>query len=142
MIFLRKGFLMDLLLIAALAGCVPSLFYAFVLGYRKFRVRIRSALPDDGLTQIVLFAVAFFCFGSCLFLLFWSFTTQLPYFHREKALIIALLFLLMGILCVQVMQFIRLQNGNQRPSARVSNQIRRNQAKRVIRPYIISNSKT
>jgi len=128
-------------LLLAAVGCLPSLFYVAYLVLKRMKRRLRGWLPGDGLTQVLLVAVSVFCFSSCLLMVVWNFATPVPYFHLEKALIIALLFLLMGILCLQVLQFIRLQN---RPYRSVMNIPRRTSAgnsRKIARPYAVSNSK-
>lgn len=131
------------LIIAALAGCLPSLIYLAFLIFNRIVRRMRQVSPFQGATEVLLVAVAIFCFGCSLFLLLWNFATPPPYYHLEKSLIIALLFLLMGILCLQVLQFIRLQNRQQRPTIRVSTRrTGRSNQKRIARPYVASNSKT
>ena len=132
-----------MLIIAALAGCLPSVIYLAFRIINKIRRRMRHGLPCEGATQVILVAVATFCFGWSLFLLLWNLATPPPYYHLEKSLIIALLFLLMGILCLQVLQFIRWQNRQQRPKIRLSaNSPGRSNPKRVARPYVVSDSKT
>lgn len=104
---------------------------------------MRHGLPCEGATQVILVTVATFCFGWSLFLLIWSFALPPPYYHLEKSLIIAFLFLLMGILCLQVLQFIRWQNSQQRPKIRLSAKSPgRSNQKRIARPYVVSDSKT
>jgi len=133
-----------MLIIAALAGCLPSVIYLAFHIINKIRRRIRRASPCEGLTEVILVAVAIFCFGWSLFLLLWNLATPPPYYHLEKSLIIAFLFLLMGILCLQVLQFIRWQNRQQRPKIRfsASNSPGGNNSKRIARPYVVSDSKT
>ena len=133
----------SMLIIAALAGCLPSVIYLAFHIFTRIRRRMRLALPCEGATQVILVAVAIFCFGWSLFLILWNFAAPPPYYHLEKALIIALLFLLMGILCLQVLQFIRWQNRQQQPRIRVS-AVRsgRKSRNRIARPYVVTNSKT
>lgn len=108
------------LIIAALVGCLPSVIYLAFHVFNRIRWRMRRVLPYEGATQMILVAVAIFCFGCSLFLLFWNLAAPPPYYHLEKSLIIAFLFLLMGIFCLQVLQFIRWQNRQQGPAIRVS----------------------
>ncbi len=131
-----------ILLLAAVC-CTPSIFYlAFILGRKLHRwVRRNSTtLSIEDITQLILVMVSIICFGLSLLLVVLNFMTPLPFFHREKSLIIALLFLLMGILCVQVFQFVRWQSrqrsapGKPRRSPPVAQ-------KRVIRGYVVSNQK-
>ena len=124
-----------MLIIAALVGCLPSVIYLAFHIFNGIRRRMRQVLPYQGATQLILVAVAIFCFGWSLFLLFWNLATPPPYYHLEKSLIIALLFLLMGILCLQVLQFIRWQNRQQRPAIRVSARPGREAIKNELRPH-------
>ncbi len=123
------------LIIAALVGCLPSVIYLAFHIINGIRRRMRQVLPYQGAVQLILVAVAIFCFGWSLFLLFWNLATPPPYYHLEKSLVIALLFLLMGILCFQVLQFIRWQNRQQRPAIRVSARPGREAIKNELRPH-------
>ncbi|MFH1070373.1 MAG: hypothetical protein V1794_12210 [Candidatus Glassbacteria bacterium] len=128
-------------LLLAAVGCLPSLFYVAYLVLKRMKRRLRGWLPGDGLTQVLLVAVSVFCFSSCLLMVVWNFATPVPYFHLEKALIIALLFLLMGILCLQVLQFIRLQNRPYRSAMNIPRRTSAGNSRKVARPYAVSNSK-
>lgn len=132
----------NVLILLAAVGCLPSLLYVGYLILRRLKKRLRGWLPGDGLTQVVLVAVSVFCFSSCLLLVVWNFATPVPYFHLEKALIIALLFLLMGILCLQVLQFIRLQNRTYRPELNLLGRASTGKNRKVVQPYVVSDSKT
>jgi len=130
------------LLIAALVGCVPTIFYLLVIGFKKIQLKLRRIFPHEGITQVILVAISLLCFSTCLFLVIWNFFTPIPYYHRERLIVIAILFLLMGIFCLQVLQFVRLQSSQQRQGIRFSSNLRRNNPKRVARDYAASNSKT
>ncbi|MBW7996772.1 MAG: hypothetical protein FVQ81_09450 [Candidatus Glassbacteria bacterium] len=107
---MRKGILMGtMLLMLVVAGCLPSIAYLCFQALRRFKVRLGHVLPGEGLTQMALATIAAFCFGTGLILVILPFIGQIPYYKQEKGLIVALLFLLMGVLALQVMQFIRTQ---------------------------------
>ena len=132
----------SMLIILALAGCLPSIVYLAYLIIKRIGRRIRHVFPSEGLTQVVLVAVSMFCFGSFLFLVFWNFATPPPYYYLEKSLVIALLFLLMGILCLQVLQFIRLQDRQRKPIFKVNTGANGvSGGKRIARPFAVTNSK-
>jgi hypothetical protein len=99
----------NMLLVLVVAGCLPSLAYLCYHVFQKFKVRLGCFVPGEGLTQLVLATIAIFCFGTGLVLVVLPFTSHIPYYKQEKGMIVALLFLLMGILAFQVMQFIRTQ---------------------------------
>jgi hypothetical protein len=112
---------MNKLLLIVLCSCLPSVCYLiFTLGQKALgRLRRRLGLFNpEGATQATLIALSVFCFGAGLFLVAWNLTTPIPYSQREKSLVIALLFLLLGVLCLQVLNFIRWQTRPQRPAVR------------------------
>ncbi len=99
----------NMLLVLVVAGCLPSLAYLCYRVFQRLKVRLGRLVPGEELTQLVLAAIAVFCFGTGLVLMVLPFTSHIPYYKQEKGLIVALLFLLMGILAFQVMQYIRTQ---------------------------------
>jgi uncharacterized membrane protein len=141
--FWRKGFLMvgKILLVAAVC-CAPSVFYlVYILGkyLNRWLNRHWPALSVEDITQLILVMVSIICFGLSLFLVVLNFVTPIPYYHRGKSLIIALLFLLMGILCIQVFQFVRWQSHQKRPQS--GPVARRPVQKSVVRGFVTTNQK-
>jgi hypothetical protein len=98
-----------MLILLVVAGCLPSIAYLCYHVGRKLKVRLGRMKPGEGLVQVVLGSIAVFCFITGLLLVVLPFTGHIPYYRQERGLIVALLFLLMGVLAVQVMQFIRVQ---------------------------------
>ncbi|MEA2063781.1 MAG: hypothetical protein U9P14_08805, partial [Gemmatimonadota bacterium] len=96
-----------ILYLAALC-CLPTFFYLLFMLGKSIPGWIRRCIPGlkpEDIAQLALVMISVFCFGMSLFLVALLFMSQIPYYHREKSLVIALLFLLMGIICVQVFQF-------------------------------------
>ncbi len=135
----------SMLLVLVLAGCLPSFAYLCYHVFQRLKVRLGRITPGEGLTQLVLAMIAVFCFSTGLILVALPFTSHVPYYKQEKGLIVALLFLLMGILAFQVMQFIRTQVRMRSPrQANRYGDSRRHagRAKRTAaRPYAVSNSR-
>lgn len=136
----------SMLLVLVLAGCLPSVAYLCYLAACKLKARLGHLVPGEGLTQMVLAAIAAFCFCTGLILAVWPFTSQIPYYKQEKGLIVALLFILMGVLALQVMQFIRTQTRVYRShrftAASDDRGQRENNRRRTARTYAVSNSKS
>ena len=135
-----------MLLVLVLAGCLPSAAYLCFLALRKLKVRLGHLMPGEGLTQMVLAAIAAFCFSTGLILVVLPFTSQIPYYKQEKGLIVALLFMLMGVLALQVMQFIRVQARARAPHREKGRATVRRQPRRrsriAARTYAVSDSKS
>ena len=135
-----------MLLVLVLAGCLPSAAYLCFLALGKLKVRLGRLVPGEGLTQLVLAAIAVFCFSAGLILVVLPFTSQIPYYKQEKGLIVALLFMLMGVLAIQVMQFIRTQVRVHRPRRDNGRETGRRQPQRsrrqAARSYAVSSSKS
>lgn len=132
-----------ILLLAAVC-CAPSILYlGFILckSLQKWIRRHLPALSTEDVSQFVLVMVSVICFGLSLFLVVLNFVSPLPYYHREKSLIIALLFLLMGVLCLQVLQFVRWQSHHRRVSGK-PRQSSPTAQKRAVRGYVVSNQKS
>jgi len=130
-----------ILLVAAIC-CAPSIFYlVYILGkyLNRWLNRHWPALSVEDVTQLVLVMVSIICFGLSLCLVVLNFVTPIPYFHRGKSLIIALLFLLMGILCIQVFQFVRWQSRQKRPPVRPAG--RRPVQNPAVRGFVATNQK-
>jgi hypothetical protein len=142
----RKGFLMEhkILLLAAVC-CAPSVFYLLYILCKFLHLRLRRHFPilsTEDATQLILVVVSVICFGLSLLLVVLNLVTPIPYYHREKSLIIALLFLLMGILCIQVLQFVRWQRHQKGQLRRRPAPGRTVARKRVVRGYKVSNQKS
>lgn len=94
-------------------SCLPTLCYLVCivgrLGMRRFRGKL-TRLGADGAIQVVLVAVAVFCFVCAVFTAGWVTLSGDPYYHLQRMLVLALLFLLMGVFCVQLLQFVRMQD--------------------------------
>ena len=130
------------ILLFAAVCCAPSIFYlVYILGknLRRWLHRHLPTLATEDVTQLILVMASMICFGLSLFLVVLNFVTPIPYYHREKSLIIALLFLLMGILCIQVLQFVRWQSHQRRPLAKPKRS-RPAAQKRVARGYMVSSN--
>ena len=95
------------------------------------------SLAGEDVSQLILVMISIACFGMSLFLVVLNFVTAIPYFQREKSLIIALLFLLMGVLCIQVLQFIRWQRHDGRPLTKKP-PVKPAPQKRVFQGYVTS----
>jgi hypothetical protein len=135
-----------MLLVLVLAGCLPSAAYLCFLALGRLKARLGRLVPGEGLTQLVLAAVAVFCFSTGLLLGVLPFTSQFPYYKQEKGMIVALLFFLMGVLALQVMQFIRTQIRVRQPRRENGRTNGRRQQVRNRRQaahsYAVSNSKS
>lgn len=133
-----------MLVVLVVAGCLPSVAYLCFRAFRRLKVRLGHLLPGEGLVQITLATIAAFCFSTGLILVVLPFVGQLPYYKQEKDLIVALLFLLMGVLALQVMQFIRTQIRPVSSRKDVGRGIRKRSGQRVrrkmARPYAVSDS--
>lgn len=109
-----------LLLVVGLS-CLPSILYlVFVLcrrGSRHLRKSV-SRIGADSIVQIFLAALAIFCFILSAVFTGWFIFSDVPYYHMQKTMVLAVLFLLMGVFCVQVLQFIRMQETPQRRVSR------------------------
>ncbi len=136
----------NMLLVLVLAGCLPSLAYLCYHVFQKLKVCLGHLVPGEGLAQLVLAAIAVFCFSTGLILAVLPFTSHVPYYKQEKGLIVALLFLLMGILAFQVMQFIRTQirtNGPRHRHHRGDRNRHPGRSRRTVAgPYAVSSSKS
>jgi hypothetical protein len=136
----------NMLLVLVVVGCLPSLAYLCYLVFQRLKVRLGRLVPGEGLTQLVLAAIAVFCFGTGLVLVVLPFTSHIPYYKQEKGMIVALLFLLMGILAFQVMQFIRTQirsYGPRRDNHYGGRHRSQGRTKRTVAgSYAVSNSKS
>jgi len=130
------------LLAVALIGCVPSIFYLIFVSLKGILRLVRRYFPYEGATQFALVFISLLCFGFSLFLVVWNFITPIPYYHREKFLMLALLSLLLGVFCLQVLQFIRLEIRQQHPRQNVSSERVRENQRRSVRTYVVSNSKS
>lgn len=97
--------------------CLPTVCYLSFLGLRQLKRRLSGLFRQEGLSQVLLLAAALLSFGLCLVLVCWSFLSPVPYAHREKSLVLAFLALLSGLFCLQVLQFIRLQEQPRRRAA-------------------------
>jgi hypothetical protein len=135
-----------MLLVLVLAGCLPSAAYLCFLAIGKLKARLGRLVPGEGLTQMVLAAIAAFCFCTGLILVVLPFTSHIPYYKQEKGLIVALLFMLMGVLALQVMQFIRIQTRAYRSRRETYRGISRRQnqhgRRQAARTYAVSDSKS
>ena len=134
------------ILLMAAVCCAPSVFYLLFILCKYLHRWLRRHFPimsAEDATQLILVVAAVLCFGLCLLLVVMNLVSQIPYYHREKSLIIALLFLLMGILCIQVLQFVRWQNHQKgRLRRRPATGRRTVNQKRVVRGYMVSNQKS
>ena len=134
-----------MLLVLVLAGCLPSVAYLCYLVAGKLKARLGHLKPGEGFTQMVLAAIAAFCFCTGLILAVLPFTSQIPYYKQEKGLIVALLFFLMGIMALQVMQFIRTQTrvrSHRYAEVGDTRRPQKNSSRRAARTYAVSNSKS
>lgn len=105
---------MDSKLIIILAiCCLPSILYgayAVLKAIFKWIGGKAGTLSVENVGQLMLVMIAVFCFGLSAYLLLVNIGSNIPNYYREKTLVISLLFLLMGVLCIQVLQFIRIQD--------------------------------
>ena len=101
-----------LIIILALC-CLPSILYgtyAVLKAIFKWIGGKAGTLSAENIGQLMLVMIAIFCFGLSAYLLLVNIGSDIPNYYREKTLVISLLFLLMGVLCIQVLQFIRIQD--------------------------------
>ncbi|MCE5273126.1 hypothetical protein LLH00_17755 [bacterium] len=116
-------------------SCLPSLFYLFYVLFRRGRRHLsKSALRigHDSIVQILLAALAIFCFLLSATFAGWLLFSHVPYYHLQKALVLSVLFLLLGVFCIQVLQFIRLQGRPSQPKSRPEPRARTNPAARPV----------
>ncbi len=111
-----------LLLVVGLS-CLPSLLYLVYLLCRRGSRHLRnsvSRIGADSVVQIFLAALSIFCFILSAVFTGWFIFSDAPYYHMQKTIVLAVLFLLMGVFCVQVLQFVRMQEPPQRKESRPS----------------------